>query len=124
VLSIHQLGLREFRIVTDDAAVGLPEIVEAISNAGGDVESAREARPSFEEVFAELVERDRLERERAIETPPEEPDDVPEPDTERRPPDDLPPPQIAPGTEGAPDVQRAPSEDDQMAVGGARGRRL
>jgi hypothetical protein len=34
-------------------------VVEAIGERGGEVESAREHRPSFDEIFAELVRRDR-----------------------------------------------------------------
>ena len=37
----------------------MPEVVEAITQRGGEVASAREDRPSFDEVFAILVERDR-----------------------------------------------------------------
>jgi hypothetical protein len=37
----------------------MPELVDAVTAGGGDVASAREYRPSFDEVFAILVERDR-----------------------------------------------------------------
>jgi ABC-2 type transport system ATP-binding protein len=63
VQKVRQTGLREFRLVVDDAAAALPEIVDAVTSAGAEVETAREARPTFEEVFAELVERDRIGRE-------------------------------------------------------------
>ncbi len=61
VHEIRQTGLREIRATVDDAGEGLPELVDAINAAGGDVEAAREARPTFDEVFAELVERHRRE---------------------------------------------------------------
>lgn len=67
VRAVRQTGLRDFRVVVDDAAVALPELVDAVGAAGGEVAAARETRPSFEEVFAELVERDRMERDRVEE---------------------------------------------------------
>ncbi|MBI2776895.1 MAG: ABC transporter ATP-binding protein [Chloroflexi bacterium] len=57
VRGVRQRSLQDFSVVVDDASVALPEIVDAITAAGGTVASAREARPSFEDVFAELVER-------------------------------------------------------------------
>jgi hypothetical protein len=54
---IQQAGLREFHVVVDDAGAATPEIVEAVEAAGGEVESVREYRPNFEEVFTRLVER-------------------------------------------------------------------
>lgn len=50
------------RITVDDAATATPIVVEAIGRAGGEVRSTSEARPSFDEVFAALVARDRRER--------------------------------------------------------------
>ena len=49
----------QIRATVGDAATTLPEIVEAITSAGGEVASAAEARPSYDEVFALLVERAR-----------------------------------------------------------------
>jgi ABC-2 type transport system ATP-binding protein len=57
VQRVQQTGLREFRVVVDDAGSATPDIVEAVTAAGGEVDSAREYRPSFEEVFTRLVER-------------------------------------------------------------------
>ena len=59
VRSLDQQDSRHVRVVVDDAATALPEVVEAIREAGGEVASASEARPSFDAVFASLVERDR-----------------------------------------------------------------
>jgi len=57
VLAIRQLDARRLRVTVDDAATKLPAVVDAIGVAGGDVASAREARLTFDEVFAELVAR-------------------------------------------------------------------
>lgn len=54
---IEQTGLRAFRVVVDDAGAATPDIVEAVEAAGGEVDSVREYRPNFEEVFTTLVER-------------------------------------------------------------------
>jgi ABC-2 type transport system ATP-binding protein len=62
VRSVERRGPSTLRVTVDDASTALPEVVEAITQGGGDVTAAREARPSFDEVFAILVERDRLGR--------------------------------------------------------------
>jgi ABC-2 type transport system ATP-binding protein len=62
VRSIDRHGPNEVRVTVDDASTAMPEVVDAITRGGGDVASANEARPSFDEVFAILVERDRLAR--------------------------------------------------------------
>ena len=54
---IRQYGLRQFDVVVDDAGSATPNLVSAISDAGGTVLSTREARPSFDEVFTDLVEK-------------------------------------------------------------------
>jgi ABC-2 type transport system ATP-binding protein len=59
---IEQRGPSELHVTVDDAATSLPDVVEAITERGGDVRSASEVRPSFDEVFALLVERDRASR--------------------------------------------------------------
>ena len=67
VHGIRQNGLRDFRAVVDEAGTAIPELVAAVNAAGGEVVATREARPSFEEVFTELVERNgrRLEAKAA-----------------------------------------------------------
>jgi ABC-2 type transport system ATP-binding protein len=60
VRSIERHGPSTLRVRVDDASAALPEVVEAITEHGGQVASASEVRPSFDEVFAILVERDRL----------------------------------------------------------------
>jgi ABC-2 type transport system ATP-binding protein len=56
VKRVQQTGLREFRVVVDDAGAATPEIVEAVEAAGGEVDSVREYRPNFEEVFTRLID--------------------------------------------------------------------
>lgn len=65
VRRIEQRGPRELWVTVDDAATTLPDVVEAITAAGGSVRAAAETRPSFDEVFALLVERDRRQRDAA-----------------------------------------------------------
>lgn len=62
VRSVERRGANTLKVTVDDASTALPEVVEAITSGGGDVTSAREVGPSFDEVFAILVERDRLAR--------------------------------------------------------------
>lgn len=62
VRSVERRGPNTLKVTVDDASIALPEVVEAITGSGGDVTVAREVRPSFDEVFAILVERDRLAR--------------------------------------------------------------
>jgi hypothetical protein len=57
VREVTQDGPHHFRVVVDDAGSALPDVVEAIRAAGGEVESAREHRLSFDEIFAILVAR-------------------------------------------------------------------
>jgi ABC-2 type transport system ATP-binding protein len=63
VRDVRQQGSRTFQVIVDEAGAATPAVVDAISEAGGDVAAAREVRPSFDEVFAELVERDARSRE-------------------------------------------------------------
>jgi ABC-2 type transport system ATP-binding protein len=57
VLSIRQRGPRAFTATVEDSAAALPAIVEAVTSAGAEIVAAQEVRPSFDEVFAILVER-------------------------------------------------------------------
>ena len=59
VLNVRQTGPRTFQLIVDDAGTATPETVQAMSESGAEVESVREFRPTFEDVFAALVERDR-----------------------------------------------------------------
>src|SRR4029078_3935294 len=55
---IAQRGPREFTANVTDAAVVLPAIVEAVKAAGTEIVTAQDVRPSFDEIFAILVERE------------------------------------------------------------------
>jgi ABC-2 type transport system ATP-binding protein len=55
VVAVEQRGPRSLRVTVEDAGPGLPAVVDAIRAAGGEVESAREDRLTFDEVFAGLV---------------------------------------------------------------------
>jgi ABC-2 type transport system ATP-binding protein len=57
VVEVHQDGPRHLRVVVGDAGVALPAVVERIRAGGTEVESAREVRLSFDDVFATLVKR-------------------------------------------------------------------
>lgn len=59
IRGIRQTGPRDFRLVVDDAGAATADVVQAITGAGAEVEAVRESRPTFEEVFATLVERHR-----------------------------------------------------------------
>jgi ABC-2 type transport system ATP-binding protein len=63
VREVRQSSPRRFLLVTDDSGAATPRIVREISEAGGEVVSSSEYRPSFDEVFAQLVERDDAEGE-------------------------------------------------------------
>jgi len=60
VRGVRQTGPRTFQLVVDDAGTATPDTIAAMSEAGKEVESVRALRPTFEEVFAALVERSRL----------------------------------------------------------------
>jgi ABC-2 type transport system ATP-binding protein len=59
VQRLEQRGPSQIRATVADASTSLPELVEAVNTAGGEVSAAAEARPSYDEVFAILVERAR-----------------------------------------------------------------
>ena len=62
VLRLEQMGPSEVRATVTDSSATLPDLVEAVTSRGGEVASAAESNPSFDEVFAILVERSRRER--------------------------------------------------------------
>jgi ABC-2 type transport system ATP-binding protein len=55
VRAIRQSSPRRFLVVADDAGAATPRLLQAIQAAGVEVLSSSEYRPSFDEVFAELV---------------------------------------------------------------------
>lgn len=68
VRRVQQVDDRNLLVTVDDAATALPDVVSAITERGGEVESAREMRPSFDSVFATLVEREQQERQAALDS--------------------------------------------------------
>ena len=68
---IEQRGPTSIRATVEDASTAIPEIVEAVTSAGGEVASAGETRPSYDEVFALLVQRARTARPAADPDDPE-----------------------------------------------------
>jgi ABC-2 type transport system ATP-binding protein len=68
IAEVRQAGPHQLLVITDDAARATPRIGEAIDQAGGEVESSREYRPTFDEVFTELVSRHEKAREAAEES--------------------------------------------------------
>jgi ABC-2 type transport system ATP-binding protein len=57
VVDVRQDGPRHLRVVVDDAGTALPVVVDTIKSGGTGVESAREVRLSFDDVFAFLVKQ-------------------------------------------------------------------
>jgi ABC-2 type transport system ATP-binding protein len=57
VRSVRQPGARNIWVITENAGAATPALVAAVRAAGGELVNAREYRPSFDEVFAELVNR-------------------------------------------------------------------
>jgi ABC-2 type transport system ATP-binding protein len=58
VRRVRQVGLRQFRAIVDDAGAAAPLVMDAVAAQGGEVESVREEKPTFEEVFATLIGRE------------------------------------------------------------------
>jgi ABC-2 type transport system ATP-binding protein len=57
VVEVRQTGPRELLVIASDAGRAGPSVVDAVDEAGGDVEYSREYRPTFDEVFTALVTR-------------------------------------------------------------------
>jgi len=57
VVQVRQTGPRELLVIASDAGRAGPSVVDAVDEAGGDVEYSREYRPTFDEVFTALVTR-------------------------------------------------------------------
>ncbi|MFL5750705.1 MAG: hypothetical protein ACJ767_08855, partial [Chloroflexota bacterium] len=71
--AVSQRGPRVFTATVDDSAVALPAVVEAIRAAGAEVVSAQELRPSFDDIFALLVDRAATRRAEADDSAATEP---------------------------------------------------
>jgi ABC-2 type transport system ATP-binding protein len=74
IRDVRQTGLRTFRAVVDNAGEQTPEVVEAVRAAGGEVASARELKPTFEEIFAAIVEEpaDEVPAGEVVQSPPQD----------------------------------------------------
>ena len=59
VRAVAMRGSTRMRVTVESAATAIPALVEALGDRGIDVIEASERRPSFDEVFAALVERAR-----------------------------------------------------------------
>ncbi len=67
VRDVRQTGPRTFELIVDDAGTASADALQSMAESGAEVESVREIRPSFEDVFTRLVERDQAAREQASE---------------------------------------------------------
>jgi ABC-2 type transport system ATP-binding protein len=64
VRRVRALDGRHLRVTVDDAGAATPDLVAALAEHGVEASSVRESRASFDDVFATLIERDRLARAR------------------------------------------------------------
>jgi ABC-2 type transport system ATP-binding protein len=62
VTSIRQTGANSLLVIANDAGLASPKVIEAVDQIGGTVDFSREYRPTFDEVFAELVTRHSAQR--------------------------------------------------------------
>jgi ABC-2 type transport system ATP-binding protein len=58
VRHLHRVGQGRFWLIVDNAGKSTPEVVETLRSAGAEIVSVREYRPSFDEIFAALVNLD------------------------------------------------------------------
>jgi ABC-2 type transport system ATP-binding protein len=111
VRSIERLSDRRLRVRVGDATTDTPSIIDALVSTGADVSAIEEVRPSFDEVFATLVERDRERRAAPVPEGPVEPAE-PEPGPDAAPEPPGPPrPVAAPEAAAPPDDPAAPRAD-------------
>jgi ABC-2 type transport system ATP-binding protein len=59
VKSVRQTGPKTFELVVDNAGTATPDAIQAMAEAGAEVDAIRELRPTFEDVFTALVDRSR-----------------------------------------------------------------
>jgi ABC-2 type transport system ATP-binding protein len=57
VRAVRQSAPRRFRVISDDAGEATPRVLQELNAAGIEVVSSSEYRPSFDEVFTELVSK-------------------------------------------------------------------
>jgi len=66
VTYVRQRGPRELLIYAEDASSATPRVVQVIESAGGRVVSSSEYRPTFDEIFSELVLRQQRAEGRSL----------------------------------------------------------
>jgi len=69
VQAVRQVTARQLVATVEEAATLTPRIVDALRAGGVEVAGIEERQPTFDEVFAALVERRRAERGRQADTP-------------------------------------------------------
>jgi ABC-2 type transport system ATP-binding protein len=77
VVNVRQMGPAQILVIARDAGTASPRVAAAVAAAGGHVDYSREYRPTFDEVFAELVTRDADERAQADPNAPPDPNEQP-----------------------------------------------
>ena len=70
VVAVRQEGPLRLILTVEDAGTAIPRIIEAADEQGNSVAASREYRPSFDEVFSELLEREKSDEEDDHERPP------------------------------------------------------
>jgi ABC-2 type transport system ATP-binding protein len=70
VVAVRQEGPLRLILTVEDAGTAIPRIIEAADEQGNSVAASREYRPSFDEVFSELLEREKSDEEDGHERPP------------------------------------------------------
>jgi ABC-2 type transport system ATP-binding protein len=63
VHNVRQEEPRRLVVTVEDAGTAIPRLIEAVNEGGNSVAATREYRPSFDEVFAELLERESTSQE-------------------------------------------------------------
>lgn len=82
VKGVRQTGPKTFELIVDNAGTATPDAIQAMAEAGTEVDSVRTLRPTFEEVFTTLVERSRSGAAAAEAEPSPEGGDEGEPGTQ------------------------------------------
>jgi ABC-2 type transport system ATP-binding protein len=57
VMNVRQLDAKRLHVTVENAATGMPAVVDAVGRNGAEVASARELKLNFDDVFAALVAR-------------------------------------------------------------------
>lgn len=60
---VWQVGPDEYHLVVEDAGTAMPDVLEALRADGREVQALRPHRPSFDDVFRQIIEQARAEQE-------------------------------------------------------------